>query len=74
VLNGFVTRPSFEFDAQLLAGLDSPKNASINGGPRKPRLLTVAVVAWAPAVERPRAATMREVPRTNTKMIAPDAR
>ena len=28
----------------------------------------------APAVERPRAATMREVPRTNTKMIAPDAR
>ena len=28
----------------------------------------------APVVERPRAATMREVPRTNTKMIAPDAR
>jgi len=52
----------------------SPKKASINGGPRKPRLLTVAVVAWAAAVERSRAATTREVPRTNTKMIAPDAR
>lgn len=46
----------------------SPKKASINGGPRKPRLLTVAVVAWAAAVERSRAATTREVPRTNTKM------
>jgi hypothetical protein len=49
----------------------SPKNASINGGPRKPRLLTAAVVAWAPAVERSRAATTREVPITNAKMIAP---
>ena len=28
----------------------------------------------ATAVERPRAATMRDVPRTNAKMIAPDAR